>query len=114
MAGKGKVARPTKKSEYDLEYASKDAIKGWRDLVATYRNAMAETWDRLTKNPLEDDGKTMYPLKGDAGKVTKNGKTHTRWQCKPTKNGSGRIWYWVEGSTVYLEQVHTHHPNETN
>ena len=24
-----------------------------------------------------------------------------------------RIWFFVEGRTVYLEKVHTSHPNET-
>lgn len=32
---------------------------------------------------------------------------------KPTLKGTARIWFYVDGSTVYLEQVHTAHPNET-
>ncbi|KRQ20557.1 MULTISPECIES: hypothetical protein [Mycobacteroides] len=35
------------------------------------------------------------------------------WQHKPTKQGTARIWFYVEDRTVYLEQVHTSHPNET-
>ncbi len=27
--------------------------------------------------------------------------------------GTARIWFYVEGRIVYLEQVHTSHPNET-
>ncbi|WP_460753804.1 hypothetical protein [Myceligenerans cantabricum] len=38
------VPRPAKKSEYVLKFASKQSEKGWRDLVATIRNPMSETW----------------------------------------------------------------------
>lgn len=57
------VPRPAKKSEYVLKYATKQAEKGWRDLVATIRNPMSETWDFLTRTPLTTTT-TNYPLKG--------------------------------------------------
>ncbi|WP_024792968.1 hypothetical protein [Tomitella biformata] len=57
------------------------AKKGWRDLVATIRNPMTETWDFLTRTPLATTP-TNYRLKGELG-------------------------------TVFLEPVHTIHPNET-
>ena len=106
------VLRPTRKIEYEIRFATADAQKGWRDLVATIRNAMTETWDALTRAPLTKTS-TCYPLKGDLGTITRGGTTHERWQCKPTIKGTARIWYFVDGRTVYLEQVHTSHPNET-
>lgn len=42
MATKTPVPRPRKKSEYELSFASNDAERGRRDLVATQRNAMAD------------------------------------------------------------------------
>jgi hypothetical protein len=45
--------------------------------------------------------------------VTRNGSTHDRWQHKPTAKGDARIWFYVADQVVYLEQVHTNHPNET-
>jgi len=39
------------------------------------------------------------------------GVSHDRRQYE-LKNGA-RIWYWVEGQTVMLERVETHHPNAT-
>ncbi|GAB98002.1 hypothetical protein KILIM_094_00020 [Kineosphaera limosa NBRC 100340] len=36
-----------------------------------------------------------------------------RWQHKPTQEGTARVWFYVDGNTVYLEQVHTAHPNQT-
>lgn len=54
-----------------------------------------------------------YPLRGELGTITRGDTTHERWQHKPTLKGTARIWFFVEERTVYLEQVHTSHPNET-
>ncbi|MGC0141832.1 hypothetical protein [Pseudactinotalea sp. Z1732] len=106
------VPRPPKKSEYVLKYATKQSEKGWRDLVATIRNPMSETWDFLTRTPLMTTP-TNYELKGPLALITRGGQTFQRWQHKPTLKGTARVWFYVDGSTVYLEQVHTAHPNET-
>lgn len=65
-AKKGKlVPRPPKKIEYEIHFATADAQRGWRNLVATSRNPMTETWDFLTRTPLATP--TNYRLKGGAG-----------------------------------------------
>jgi hypothetical protein len=112
MAKESKVERPTKKSEYDIRFASVQARKGWTDLAATIRNPLADAWDFLTRTP-ELVTPTNYRMKGDLALVTRNGSTHDRWQHKPTLKGDARLWFYVEGQVVYLEQVHTSHPNET-
>jgi hypothetical protein len=113
VAKQEKVERPTKKSEYDIVFASVGARKGWTDLKATIRAPLTDAWDFLTRTPLERTP-TNYPLRGEQhGLVVRDGKTHQRWQHKPTAQGDARIWFYVEGQTVYLEQVHTHHPNQT-
>jgi hypothetical protein len=106
------VARPKKKSEYTLRYASTGAQKGWRDLVATIRNPMADAWDFLTRSPTQVTP-TNYRLKGELATVTRGDKTYERWQHKPTLKGDARIWFYVDGQDVYIEQIHTHHPNAT-
>ncbi|MDQ1246062.1 MAG: hypothetical protein QG597_429 [Actinomycetota bacterium] len=105
------VPRPARKTEYEIRFASADARKGWRDLVATIRNPMTETWDFLTRTPLSTTP-TNYRLKGVLGTVQRQG-AHERWQHKPTAKGTARIWFYVDERTVFLEQVHTSHPNET-
>lgn len=112
MAKQTKVERPTKNSEYELRFASVNAQKGWRDLAATLRGPLADTWDFLTRTPL-DVTPTNYPLKDALGIVCRAGANHQRWQHKPTAKGTARIWFYVEGHVVYLEQVHTSHPNQT-
>jgi hypothetical protein len=106
------VDRPTKKSEYEIVFASRQAEKGWTDLRATTRNPLADAWDFLTRTPL-DRTPTNYPLKGALATVVHDGEQHDRWQHKPTLKGDARIWFFVIGRVVHLEDVHTHHPNET-
>jgi hypothetical protein len=112
MGKQVRVARPTKQSEYAIIHASIQARKGWEALVATQRNVMADAWDFLTRTPMDRTPKN-YPLKGALGTVTRGGDEHQRWQHKPTIGGSARIWFYVEDRVVYLEDVHTHHPNAT-
>jgi len=106
------VPRPVKKTEYEIRYATTHARKGWMDLAATIRNPLAEAWDFLTRTPLAKTP-TNYPLRGELGTITSGGKVRERWQHKPTLKGTARIWFFVDERTVYLEQVHTSHPNET-
>ncbi|GAA4472090.1 hypothetical protein GCM10023094_03810 [Rhodococcus olei] len=106
------VPRPPRKSEYEIRFATSDACKGWQDLVATIRNPMTETWDFLTRTPLATT-LTNYRLKGELGVISRGGTSHQRWQHKPTAKGTARIWFYVQERTVFLEQVHTSHPNET-
>lgn len=112
MAKQSAVPRPPKKSEYEIRFASVGAQKGWRDLIATIRNSMADTWDFLTATPLTRTP-TNYPLRDELGTIHRSDKTYERWQHKPTLKGTARIWFYVDGRTVYIEQVHTSHPNET-
>lgn len=112
MAREKKVARPTKRSEYGIEFATRQAQVGWTDLCATIRGPLADAWDFLTRTPLAETP-TNYPLKGALGTITRDGAVHQRWQHKPTLKGDARIWFYVDGQVVHLEQVHTHHPNAT-
>jgi hypothetical protein len=114
------VARPLRPGEYRIQFATTQAEKGWRDLVATARSAAISAWEFLTAHPTETDGMHCYPLRGDLSRVRINGQDHQRWQYKPTE--SGRIWYAVIPSAsqakktvgiVLLERVATGHPNET-
>jgi hypothetical protein len=106
------VPRPSKKMEYEIRFATTNARKGWQDLSATIRNPLAEACDSLTRTPLAKTP-SNYPLRGELGTITRGDKVHERWQHKPTLKGTARIWFFVDDRTVYLEQVHTSHPNET-
>lgn len=110
MAKESRVPRPTKKSEYAIVFATNQARKGWLDLSATTRNALADAWDFLTRTPTASSP-TCHQLKGSLATMTHAGRTHERWQYELP--GGARIWFYVDGATVHLIEVHTHHPNET-
>lgn len=93
-------------------FATRDAEVGWRNLAATHRNALADTWDFLTKTPTLTTP-TNATLRGELENVRRNGEEFARWQHKPTAKGDARIWFFVADGTVFLEHVFTAHPNQT-
>jgi len=105
-----RAERPVKSTEYQVVLATREAELGWRDLKATQRNTLADAWDYLTQHPLASTP-TAHPLRGALGTIRRGGETHERWQYE--LSGGARIWYFVVDRVVNIEQVHTHHPNET-
>jgi hypothetical protein len=75
MSHGGDVERPYRKSDYRIRFATREAQKGWTDLVATLRNAAVDAWEFLTSSPTDEDGRCCYPLKGDLGTVVIAGET---------------------------------------
>lgn len=112
MARVGRVERPRRSSEYDIRCGSPAVLRSWNDLVATQRGPMVTVWEFLTQSPTLETPRN-YRLKDVLATVNRAGKTHARWQHKPTMSGSARIWFFVDDGVVWLEQIHTHHPNET-
>jgi hypothetical protein len=124
---KDTVPRPVKRAEYEIVLITRQAEVGWRDALATYRNAVVDAWDRLCKDPTLEDGKRVYRLKHDLATGMYEGVAYERYQYK-IPNGS-RIWYFVDeakneknktnknkkmsAGRVLIEDVHTAHPNET-
>ncbi len=53
MVKTSRVERPLRKSECEIVYASTHAKKAWRDLKATIPGPLVDTWEWLTKTPLE-------------------------------------------------------------
>ena len=118
MGKRGEPAkRPTKSTEFEVLFITSDAVKGWRDLTATAKNALADAWDCLSRTPL-NESERQYKLRAGLGSVAYKGVTYDRWQYKVT-NGA-RIWYLVDQQasdkhrgSVLLERVSPTHPKET-
>ena len=120
MSKKGEsVPRPTKRTEWQLVFATRDAEKGWTDLLATARNATVDAWDTLTRRPTVPTPR-LYQLKGDYAYGTYNGRNYARYQYEVT-NG-GRIWFLLAPAAkgdkiagrVLLERCEPGHPKETD
>lgn len=112
MVSQEPVPRPTKKSEFTIVFDSRDAEVGWRDLLAVRRNALADVWDFLTATPLLVTP-LNHQLRDDLAIVVRAGEQFDRWQLKLNHRDGARIWFYVVGNVVYLEQVFTAHPNQT-
>lgn len=106
------VPRPNKKSEFKIYFVTRQAEKGWNDLLATRRNDLVDAWHFLSSNPFESTP-LSYRLKGQLSKVSYQGVEYDRWQLKFSLKHGSRIWYWVDGDSVYIENVFTSHPNQT-
>ena len=115
---KAAVARPLKRAEFEIRFANRDAQKGWRDLLATARNATVEAWQHLTAHPLERSAR-CYPLRADFADVAVGSERLAQWQFKVTDGG--RIWFCVSATTtgakvagiVYLTRCDPGHPKQT-
>ena len=110
MAKTVRVARPSKSTDHEIQFATRQAATGWTDLAATTRNALANAWEFLTEDPTRVTPKN-HTLRGSLGTVSRDGIAHVRWQHELP--GGARIWFYIDGGVVFLEQVHTHHPNST-
>ena len=106
------VPRPTKKSEFSIHFDSPKMFRDWNSLEAARLSNLADAWDFLTRTPLQKTP-VSAPLLGRLAFVTRDGVQFERWQLKLSKTSGARIWYYVDGQTVYIEQLHTKHPNET-
>lgn len=104
------VPRPRRSTEYSLIFGTRQAERGWRDLLATQRNAVVDAWDFLARTPTQRLP-TNHQLRGRLSTVSRDGHEHEQWQHE-LSNGA-RIWFYVLEMTVVLVEVHTHHPNET-
>ncbi len=46
-----------KKVEFEIQFGTSQAEKGWKDLLATKLNSVVDAWDFLTRTPLEEQEK---------------------------------------------------------
>lgn len=106
------VLRPKRKTEYEVFFVSKSVEKQWLKLLATRRNQLVDAWETLTKHPFETTP-SNYRLKGDLGSITKSGEQFELWQLKLNEREGARIWYFESGGNVFIEEIHTSHPNQT-
>jgi hypothetical protein len=117
VSGDASLPRPLRKAEYEVFLTNSGTEKGWRDMLATARNATVDAWEQLTATP-ENQSARQYPLKGDLGTGTYQGKTYVRWQYKLTDGG--RLRYFVDRTArgkhagrVLVHEVSPGHPKSS-
>lgn len=122
MPGKRGVAvpRPVKGTECEIFFGNTAAQRGWTDLKASAKNALADAYDYLTAHPAQYDPDRCYQLRGDLSTVLVAGVVLPQWQYKAA--GGARLWCAVDEPNakakkpgrVYITKAATGHPNETD
>ncbi len=104
------VARLQKKNEFEIRFSTRNAEKGWTNLLVTTRNAIVDAWDFLTKTP-HAASEGNHPMRDELEFISVNGNRYPRWQYELP--GGARIWFYVHEQVVWIIDVHTRHPNQT-
>jgi hypothetical protein len=112
LENKNIVPRPTRKNEFEIYFDSTKLSKSWMDLRATQLTNLVGAWEflktsRLQRTPLS------YPIRNNVAPIVRHGKSFDRWQLKLSQTDGSRIWYFVDGQSVFIERIFTAHPNET-
>jgi len=106
------VLRPLRKGEFEIFFVSKRVQKDWLDLLAFRRNQVVDAWDTLASTPCQTT-RLNYQLQGSLSVIIKSGVEYSLWQLKLNERDGSRIWYFMDDNHVYIEEIHTSHPNQT-
>ena len=109
-----RVTPPTKPGNWEVRHATADAAKGWEELCRTARSAMWDAWVVLSERPTTPVNRArQHPLRGTLSTREVHKMILDQWQYEVT--GSARIWYCpdMDNQTVWVVDVHTRHPKQT-
>lgn len=102
-------------SAWELRYASKEVVSGWRDLQNAARNALWEAYQKLSFEPTSTSNLSrQHRLKGKLGLKSVQGKDLDVWQYEVT--AKSRIWYCPdpEEHVVWVVHASVQHPKQTD
>jgi hypothetical protein len=111
-----RVAPPPGNGEWDVRFATNDAIKGWQALEAEARENLRVAWHIMRTDPGPGSGKPTprhSQLKGGLATGCHGARNLPQWQLEVTSGG--RIWYLLDEDkrTVWVKAASTGHPKET-
>lgn len=109
------VAPPPGKGEYDIRYATKEAVTGWRDLCKQAPGNTLRAWEWMRSNPAPHPETTRHHrLKREYASGVYQGRELPQWQIEVT--GGGRVWYLLdeENKTCWVKLARTGHPRQTD
>jgi hypothetical protein len=106
------VPRPYRKSDFEIFFTSPKTEKKWNDLFASRRNDLTSAWEFLTNSPTRETP-LFDELDGNLATVEFEGMLYQRYQLKLSLTHGSRIWYFIVGSHLFIDEVFTSHPNQT-
>lgn len=112
-----RVAPPPGDKDWDVRFASSEAVKGWDSLSQAAPGNTLSAWTTMRTSPGPGLGKPTHrhhPLKGGLATGTYRGRSLPQWQIEVT--GGGRVWYLLDEHqrTVWVVQAGTGHPKATD
>lgn len=111
--GNDPVAPPTRAKEWEIRYATTDAVTGWQNLLTQVHGTLREVWDRMRTAP-DTRSTTQKPLAGTIATRTHKGRDLPQWQIDVSS--ADRVWYVIDTAshTVWVTLAKTGHPAATD
>ncbi|WP_039889916.1 hypothetical protein [Mycobacterium xenopi] len=109
-----RVAPPAVRGQWELRFATSEAVKGWESLCQQAAANTAIAWNELRSRPQSPAPTARHHrLKGRLASGMHGGVQMEQWQYEVT--GGGRIWYLVDVDkhTLWLRHAGPGHPRET-
>ncbi|WLQ35077.1 hypothetical protein P8A18_17290 [Streptomyces castrisilvae] len=109
------VAPPPGRDEFEIKYATKEAVDGWRELGKQAPGNTRAAWEEMRTNPAPSPStERHHQLKFDLATAVYNGRELPQWQIEVT--GGGRVWYLYdeEKRVCWLKVARTGHPRQTD
>lgn len=108
------VAPPPVDGQYDVRYATRDAVTGWRELCAKAPGAASRAWEAMRCDPAPSPPTSRHhQLKRELATAVHQGRELPLWQIEVTSGG--RVWYLFdrEQRTCWLKFASMGHPKQT-
>ncbi|WP_129843033.1 hypothetical protein [Streptomyces sp. RFCAC02] len=109
------VAPPPVAGEFDVRFATKDAVSGWQDLCRQAPGNTRRAWDEMRTNPAPfPPTERHHRLRFDLASAVHQGRELPQWQLEVT--GGGRVWYLFdqEKRVCWLKLAKVGHPRKTD
>ncbi len=110
------VAAPTVRDEYDVCYATNEAIKGWQDLKTQEPGNTRWAFEQMRDNPgcrSQPPTGRHFRLHRDLATGVYGGRELPQWQIEVI--GGGRIWYLLDDQKriCWIKLASRGHPKQT-
>lgn len=106
-----RVAPPAVGNEWDVRFATSEAVKGWEYLCRQAPENTSKVWQEMRAHPAPHPQNPWHErLKGSFAYGTHSGRRLARWQIEVTSGG----WTWYlpdeDKHVVWVQMASTEHP----
>ena len=109
-----RVAPPASGNQWEVRYATSEAVKGWEDLCQQAASGAFWAWEQMMNNPAPAVQTPRHAqLKGRLATHEFDGRVLPQWQLEVTSKA--RVWYLpdAERRTSWIVLASVKHPKAT-